>query len=42
MDGPRVYRTKWSKPDRDKYDIAYMWNLKKNTNKLIYKTELDP
>ena len=24
------------------YDIAYMWNLKKNdTNELIYKTETD-
>ena len=22
------------------YYIAYMWNLKKNTNELIYKTEL--
>ena len=22
------------------YDIAYMWNLKKGTNKLIYKTEI--
>ena len=25
------------------YDIAYMWNLKKNDiNELIYKTEIDP
>ena len=23
------------------YDITYMWNLKNNTNKLIYKTERD-
>ena len=23
------------------YDIPYMWNLKKDTNKLIYKTETD-
>ena len=31
MDGPRDYRTKWSKADKGKllYDIAYMWNLKK-------------
>ena len=32
MDGPRDYHTKWSKSDRERqisYDIAYMWNLKK-------------
>ena len=23
------------------YDIAYMWNLKYDTNELIYKTETD-
>ena len=23
------------------YDITYMWNLKYDTNKLIYKTETD-
>ena len=31
MDGPRDYRTKWSKPDRERQiscDITYMWNLK--------------
>ena len=22
------------------YDITYMWNLKKDTNELIYKTEI--
>ena len=47
MDGPRDYRTKWSKLDRERqisYDIAYMWNLKKkkDTNECIYKTEIDP
>ena len=46
MDGPRDYHTMWSKPDKERqisYDIAYMWNLKKNdTNELIYKTEIDP
>ena len=24
------------------YDIAYMWNLKYDTNELIYKTKKDP
>ena len=24
------------------YDITYMWNLKYDTNELIYKTETDP
>ena len=23
------------------YDITYIWNLKNNTNKSIYKTEID-
>ena len=43
MDGPRDYHTKWSKSDRERqvYDITYMWNLKSDTNKLIYKTETD-
>ena len=36
--------TKWSKSDRGRqisYDITYLWNLKNDTNKLIYKTEID-
>ena len=46
MDGPGGYHTKWSESDRERqipYDIAYMWNLKtkKDTNELIYKTEID-
>ena len=44
MDGPRDYRTKWSKADRERqiYDIAYMLKFfQKDTNKLIYKTKLD-
>ena len=42
MDGPRDYHTKWNKSDKDKYyDIIYMWNLKHDTNELIYKTETD-
>ena len=28
MDRPRDYHTKWSKSEKDKYDISYMWNLK--------------
>ena len=30
-----------SQKEKDKYDIAYMWNLKSNTNELIYETETD-
>ena len=44
MDGPRDYHTKWSKSERERqrpYDITYMWNLKYDTNELIYKTETD-
>ena len=44
MDAPRDYHTKWSKSDRERqipYDITYMWNLKYDTNELIYKTETD-
>ena len=44
MDGPRDYRTKWSKADRERqiYDSAYMLKFfQKDTNKLIYKTKLD-
>ena len=31
MDGPGDNHTKWSKSDRERqiYDIAYIWNLKK-------------
>ena len=28
MDGPKDCNTKWSKSEKDKYDIAYMWNFK--------------
>ena len=44
MDGLRDHHTKWSKSDRQRqipYDITYMWNLKYDTNELIYKTETD-
>ena len=30
-----------SKPDRESKYISYMWNLKDNTNGLIYKLETD-
>ena len=39
MDGPRDYHTKWSKSARERpisYDITYRWNLKNDTNELIY------
>ena len=43
MDGPRNYRIKYSKSEKDTYDITYKWNLKKlykrtylqNRNRLI-------
>ena len=49
MDGLREYHTKWSKSDRERqilYDTTYkdkyyMWNLKNDTNEVIYKTEID-
>ena len=44
MDGPRDYRTEWSKSDREReisYDIGYTWNLKYDTNELIYNTEIE-
>ena len=30
-----------SKSDKDKYHIIFMWNLKNNTNELLYKTKTD-
>ena len=44
MDEPWGHYAKWSKPDRERqisYDTAYMWNLKNDTNELIYKTDID-
>ena len=44
MDGPRGYHTKWNKPERERqipYNIIYMWNLKFDTNELIYETETE-
>ena len=44
MDGPRDYHIKWNESERERqisYDITYVWNLKYDTNELIYKTETD-
>ena len=40
MDGP-----KWRKSERERqisYGITFIWNLKYDTNKVIYETETDP
>ena len=43
MDGPRDYHTKWSKSEKDKYHMIPLIRgiLKNDTNKLIYRTEID-
>ena len=43
MDGPRDYDTKWSKSERERQIsyITYMWNLKYDTDELIYETKAD-
>ena len=44
MNGPRDYHTKWSKSEGGRqvpYEITCMWNLKYDTNELIYETETD-
>ena len=44
MDGPRDDYTKWCASDRERqvlYDSTCIWNLKNDTNQLIYKTEID-
>ena len=43
MNGPRDYHTKRSKSEKERqipYDITYMWNLKYDTNELIYETNI--
>ena len=44
MDLEIVILSAVSQTEKDKYHmISHMWNLKKNgTNKLIYKTEIEP
>ena len=42
--GTRDYHTKWSTSERERqtpYDLTCMWNLKYDTNQLIYETEMD-
>ena len=39
MDGPRDYHIKYTR-QRKTNIFAYMWNLKKDTNEFIYKTEI--
>ena len=42
MDGPGDHHTRCSKSEREglkPHDITYMWNLKYDTNELIYKTK---
>ena len=44
MDATKYYHTKWSKSETGRlipYDSSYMWNLKYDTNELIYKAETD-
>ena len=45
MDGPRDYHIKWGKSEKEKdkcHMISYICGtLKKDTNELIYKTEID-
>ena len=39
MDGTRNYHTKSERERQTLYDITYTWNLKYDTNVLIYETE---
>ena len=42
MDLKTVIMCEVSQTDKDKYDISYMWNIKKDdANELIYKVETD-
>ena len=43
MGGLRGYHTKSSKSERERqipYNITYMWNIKYDTNELIYRSRL--
>ena len=38
MDGPRYYHVRWSKKERQApYDTTHVWNLKYDTDELIFK-----
>ena len=42
--GPRNYRTKWSTPDRRRWEpfwCHYMWDLSYDSNELVYETGKD-
>ena len=43
MDEPEGYHTKWSKLEEEKYHIISLTcgTLNRDTNELIYKTEID-
>jgi len=42
MDLEVIILNEVSQKERDKYHITYMWNLKYDTNELIYETGTDP
>ena len=42
MDLEMIILSEVCQTEKDKYDVAYMWNLKKITNELIYKTGMGP
>ena len=39
MDLEIIILSEVSQKEKDKYDIIYMWNLKYDTNDLIYETD---
>ena len=44
LDGARVCHADWSRSDKERqisYGIIYIWDIKKDTNELIYKTGTD-
>ena len=41
MDLEIIILSEVSQTETNTFNITYMWNLKNNTNELIYKTETD-